>query len=55
MRKLQDLIDAGQEKEANAERLKEITSRIVGVKDIVSLRVSSKLTLNRNNNFYKHI
>ena len=56
MRKLQDLIDAGQEKDANTDRLKEITSRFVGVKDIVSLRVSSKLTLNRNNNtFYKHI
>lgn len=56
MRKLQDLIDAGQEKDANTDRLKEITGRFVGVKDIVSLRVSSKLTLNRNNNtFYKHI
>jgi uncharacterized protein with ParB-like and HNH nuclease domain len=40
----------------NDERLKEITGRFIGSKDIVSLRVSSKLTLNRNNNrFYKDI
>lgn len=56
MRKINDLISKGVEVEANKERLAEMTSRFIGVKDIASLRVSSKLTLNRNNNpFYKSI
>ncbi len=56
MRKVKDLIDAGTDVAANEERLKEITNRFIGVKDIVSLSVTSKLTLNRNNSvFYKSI
>ena len=56
MRHIQDLIDDGQEAQDNKERLQEITGRFIGTKDIVSLSVSSKLTLNRNNNrFYKDI
>ncbi len=56
MRKVKDLIDTGIDVSANEERLKEITNRFIGVKDIVSLRVTSKLTLNRNNSaFYKSI
>ena len=56
MRQLRDLIDSEQDTMDNTERLKEITSRFIGAKDLVSLRVRSKLTLNRNNNrFYKDI
>jgi len=56
MRQIRRLIDSNQEAQDNEERLKEITGRFIGSKDIVSLRVSSKLTLNRNNNrFYKDI
>lgn len=56
MQHIQHLIDQGNDAENNAERLKEITSRYIGSKDIVSLRVSSKLTLNRNNGrFYKDL
>lgn len=56
MRNIQDLIVKGVEVDANQDRLKEITSRFIGAKDIVSLRVTSKLSLNRNNNtFYREI
>jgi hypothetical protein len=56
MRQLKDLIDKGQNIQDNTERLKEMTGRFIGTKDLVSLRVQSKLTLNRNNNrFYKEI
>lgn len=56
MQHIQRLIDQGNDAADNAERLKEITSRYIGSKDIVSLRVSSKLTLNRNNGrFYKDL
>lgn len=56
MKKLQDLIDRDIEANENLERLKEITGRFIGSKDIVSLKVSNKLFLNRNNNrFYKRI
>ncbi|WP_216092632.1 DUF262 domain-containing protein [Candidatus Marithrix sp. Canyon 246] len=42
--------------EKNKERLREITARFIGSKDLVSLKVSSKLSLNRNNNrFYREI
>ena len=56
MRHIKNLIDSGQETQDNEERIKVITERFIGTKDLVSLRVSSKLTLNRNNNrFYKDI
>jgi uncharacterized protein with ParB-like and HNH nuclease domain len=56
MRTIQDLIDNGEQVEKNKERLREITARFIGSKDLVSLKVSSKLSLNRNNNrFYKDI
>lgn len=54
MRKISDLVEQGIEADANQERLREITSRFIGAKDLVSLRVTSKLSLNRNNHtFYK--
>ncbi|MCI5124331.1 MAG: DUF262 domain-containing protein, partial [Candidatus Electrothrix sp. AR5] len=54
MKKIQDLIDTNQDPENNQERLNELHSRFIGTKDIVSLKVSSKLSLNRNNNrFYR--
>ncbi len=56
MRHIQQLAEEGKDTEKNKERLKEITGRYIGSKDIVSLRVSSRLTLNRNNGrFYKDI
>jgi uncharacterized protein with ParB-like and HNH nuclease domain len=56
MRTIQDLVDNGVEVEKNKERLGEITGRFIGSKDLVSLKVTSKLSLNRNNNrFYRDI
>ena len=56
MAKIKKLYENKNDAENNHERLKEITTRFIGSKDIVSLKVSSKLTLNRNNNrFYKDI
>ena len=56
MRHLQRLSDNNKDTGKNQERLQEITARFIGTKDIVSLRVSSRLTLNRNNGrFYKDI
>ena len=56
MQHIQRLIDNNEDADNNQERLQEITGRYIGSKDIVSLRVSSRLTLNRNNaRFYKDI
>ena len=56
MQHIQSLIDKNEDADKNQERLQEITGRYIGSKDIVSLRVSSRLTLNRNNGrFYKDI
>ena len=56
MQHIQRLIDNNEDADNNQERLQEITGRYIGSKDIVSLRVSSRLTLNRNNGrFYKDI
>ncbi len=56
MQQIQNLIDNRQDAENNQQRLQEIVARYIGSKDIVSLRVSSRLTLNRNNGrFYKDI
>ena len=56
MQLIQRLIDNNEDADKNQERLQEITGRYIGSKDIVSLRVSSRLTLNRNNGrYYKDI
>ncbi|MDE0155397.1 MAG: DUF262 domain-containing protein [Gammaproteobacteria bacterium] len=56
MQHIQRLIDNNQDADKNQERLEEITNQYIGSKDIVSLRVSSRLRLNRNNGrFYKDI
>ena len=56
MQHIQRLIDNNEDADNNQERLQEITGRYIGSKDIVSLRVSSRLTLNRNNGrYYKDI
>ena len=56
MQHIQRLISNNEDAANNQERLQEITGRYIGSKDIVSLRVSSRLTLNRNNGrFYKDI
>ena len=55
MSKIKDLIDQGLDAANNQERYDEL-ARLVGAKDIVTLRVSNKLILNRNNNTqYKEI
>jgi len=54
IRKIQDLIDAGMEQEANQERKNLLLNTYVGAKDAVSLNYSSKLFLNENNDsFYQ--
>ncbi|MCY4378278.1 MAG: DUF262 domain-containing HNH endonuclease family protein [Candidatus Dadabacteria bacterium] len=56
MQHIQQLAEKGEDAENNENRLEEITRRYIGPKDIVSLRVSGRLTLNRNNGrFYKDI
>lgn len=52
MKAIGDLILAGVDVADNKERLDEITKRFVGNKNLVSLKVVSKLELNRNNNKY---
>ena len=56
MRHIGQLVDKDEEVENNQERLREITGRYINSKDVASLRVRSRLTLNRNNDrFYKDI
>lgn len=56
MAKLQSFIDNEEEKEDNKERLKVIGERHIGVKNLITLGVDSRLTLNRNNKaFFKNI
>ena len=56
MKRIQDLIDSDREASQNKERLQAIGDRFIGSKDIISLRVDNKLTLNRNNAvFYREI
>lgn len=56
MAKLQSFIDNDEEKEDNQERLKVIGERHIGVKNLITLGVDSRLTLNRNNKaFFKNI
>ncbi|HFW2746366.1 TPA: DUF262 domain-containing protein, partial [Salmonella enterica subsp. enterica serovar Typhimurium] len=49
MKAIKTLIDNGEDVEENTERLNEITKTFVGNKNFVSLKVISKLDLNRNN------
>lgn len=49
MKNIHNLIDKGHEAEANKERLRVLTERYIGSKNPISLRVDSKLSLNRNN------
>ena len=56
MKKINNLIDNGDGIEDNGDRLSRMTEQYIGFKDLVSLRVQTKLTLNRNNrSFYKSI
>lgn len=52
MRKMRELVQAGIDQEHNETRLNEIRRTYIGQIDPVSLTVSSKLTLNRNNDHY---
>ncbi|WP_407234258.1 DUF262 domain-containing protein [Escherichia coli] len=52
MKAIKNLIDKGEEVEQNTERLDAITKTFVGNKNFVSLKVVSKLDLNRNNKRY---
>jgi len=56
MKKLEILIEKHEEAKDNQERLDELTRRFIGTKNLVSLKISSKLSLNRNNDkFYQSI
>ena len=52
MKALSDMIGRGEDEADNKERLDELTKKFVGNKNLVSLRVVSKLELNRNNSKY---
>lgn len=52
MSKLQSFINDGIDKADNQERLDEISKRHIGVKNLITLGVDSRLTLNRNNKAY---
>lgn len=49
MKNIQLLIDNDKEAEENKERLRVLTERYIGSKNPISLKVDSKLSLNRNN------
>lgn len=54
IKNIQDLIDSGIEAEANTQRITLLRERYIGSKDAASLRYSSKLFLNENNDdFYQ--
>lgn len=54
IKRIQDLVEADVEVEANRERKTRLTEQYVGEKDAVSLRYSNKLKLNENNDsFYR--
>ncbi len=56
MAQLRNLIEQGIEADNNKERLQEIEKRFIGTKNLITLNVDSRLTLNRNNNsFFKGI
>lgn len=52
LKNLQRLVDAGEQADANRQRLASIRSSYVGFTDPVTLVSKTKLTLNRNNNAY---
>ncbi|MDO4710232.1 MAG: DUF262 domain-containing HNH endonuclease family protein [Pseudomonadota bacterium] len=52
LKNIQRLIDAGNEAEANTQRLNQIRQTYIGYLDPVTLVARPKLTLNRNNNSY---
>lgn len=52
MAKLKEMVEKGVDAKNNEERLQEIQSRFIGVKNLITLNVDSKLSLNRNNNSY---
>ncbi len=52
MSKLKLFINNNEDKTNNEERLEEISKRHIGVKNLVTLSVDSRLTLNRNNKAY---
>lgn len=52
MKALSNMIARGEDEEDNKERLAELTKKFVGTKNLVTLKVVSKLELNRNNNKY---
>jgi uncharacterized protein with ParB-like and HNH nuclease domain len=52
IRVLKELAEKGQEKEANEERIRILSSRFLGEKDATSLTYVSKLTLNKSNNLF---
>ncbi|MCP9495242.1 MAG: DUF262 domain-containing HNH endonuclease family protein [Pyrinomonadaceae bacterium MAG19_C2-C3] len=55
IKNIQDLIDSDIEAEANTQRIRLLRERYVGSKDAASLRYSSKLFLNENNDgFYQN-
>jgi len=56
MAQLKKIIAQGIDSENNKERLQEIEKRFIGTKNLITLNVDSRLTLNRNNNsFFKGI
>lgn len=56
MKAIKTMISKGEDEQENQERLDEITKKFVGTKNFVSLKVVSKLELNRNNNrFFQKI
>jgi len=52
MAQLRKIIEQGIDAENNEERLQEIEKRFIGTKNLITLNVDSRLTLNRNNNSY---
>lgn len=52
MKALSGMIERGEDEADNKVRLDELTKKFVGNKNLVSLKVISKLELNRNNNRY---
>ncbi|MEN8220756.1 MAG: DUF262 domain-containing HNH endonuclease family protein [Pseudomonadota bacterium] len=52
MANILNLINQGIEKTENQERLRVLTDRLIGYKNLVTMNVNSKLYLNRNNNYF---
>ncbi|ERT14129.1 DUF262 domain-containing protein [Photorhabdus temperata] len=52
MKSIKDMIDKGDDINDNEMRINELTNRFIGSKSVISLKVTNKLVLNRNNNEY---